>query len=427
MYPARAGKPRPAYPAATTTINSYINLQSESMKKIVIAPDSFKENLTSLQVAAALEEGIRRVLPKVECVKVPMADGGEGTVQSLVDAVGGKFVHKQVHGPLGSKKVKARYGLLADGETAVIEMAEASGLPLVPKARRNPLKATTYGTGELIMDAIGRGARNIIIGIGGSATVDGGAGMAQALGIRFRDKSGRIIKEAGAGGILNRIESIDMEKVSPQLRTTKIIVASDVDNPLIGRNGAAHVFGPQKGATPAMVKTLDQNLRHFGNRIKRDVGVQVNDMTGAGAAGGLGAGLVAFAGAKLQSGIDIVVKATGLDQHLHGADLAITGEGRVDFQTAFGKTPAGVAKAARKLKVPVIAIGGGLADDARGVFEYGIHGLESAAARDMSLEEAIKHSRQHLANAAERALRLIMIGQEMEKTRSRKRRPKREA
>ncbi|MDZ7737299.1 MAG: glycerate kinase [Gammaproteobacteria bacterium] len=394
------------------------------MKKIVIAPDSFKENLTSLQVAAAIEEGIRRVLPDVECIKVPMADGGEGTVQSLVDAVGGKFIRKQVQGPLGNKKVKARYGLLADGDGAVIEMAEASGLPLVAAGKRNPLKATTYGTGELIMDAIDHGARNIIIGIGGSATVDGGAGMAQALGVRFRDKNGRVLKSHAGGGMLNKIESIDMEHVDPRLRKTKIIIASDVDNPLVGAKGAAHVFGPQKGATPAMVKTLDSNLRHFGKVIKRDLGIGVNDMKGAGAAGGLGAGLVAFTNAKLQSGIDIIVKATGLEEYLRGADLAISGEGRVDSQTAFGKTPAGVAKAAKKARVPVIAIGGGLADDARDVFEHGIHGLESAAARDMSLEEAIRLSRPHLANAAERAIRMILLGRDMEKDRTRKRNSK---
>lgn len=382
------------------------------MKKIVIAPDSFKGNLTSLQVANALEEGIRRVLPRVNCIKVPMADGGEGTVQSLVDAVGGKFVRKQVCGPMG-KPVRARYGMLADGETAVIEMAEASGLPLITDKQRNPLKATTYGTGELILDAIKRGARNIIIGIGGSATVDGGSGMAQALGVRFRDRRGRVIKERAAGGMLDRIDRIDMEEIDPRVRKTKIVVASDVDNPLCGSKGAAAVFGPQKGATPAMVKTLDRNLRHFGNLIKRDVGKKVISMPGAGAAGGLGAGLAAFTNARLQSGVDIVVKATGLDLQLKGADLAITGEGRVDFQTAFGKTPAGVAKAAKRVKVPVIAIGGGLADDARGVFEHGIDGLESAAARDMSLDEAIRLSRKHLANAAERAIRMILVGRNM--------------
>lgn len=393
------------------------------MKKIVIAPDSFKENLTSLQVAKAIETGIRRVLPNVECVKVPMADGGEGTVQSLVDAVGGKFIRKQVTGPLG-QPVKARYGLLADGETAVIEMAEASGLPLVPAAKRDPLKATTYGTGELILDAVKRGARNIIIGIGGSATVDGGAGMAQALGVKFLNAKNREIKQTLGGGLLNTIASIDISQRDPRIRKTRIVIASDVDNPLAGRKGAAHVFGPQKGATPAQVKTLDDNLRHFGKLIKADLNIAVTNLAGAGAAGGLGAGLVAFAGAKMQSGVDIVIKATGLDLQLPGADLVITGEGQVDFQTAFGKTPAGVAKAAKKARVPVIAIGGGLADDARGVFEHGIQGLDAAVARPMPLDHALDNASQYLANAAERSLRMILLGRQMAKPKPKRRKSK---
>lgn len=380
--------------------------------KIVIAPDSFKGNMTSLQVASAIEKGIKRVLPRARCVKVPMADGGEGTVQSLVDATGGRIVRKKVTGPAG-KPVRASYGMLADGETAVIEMAEASGLPQVSGREKNPMKTTTYGTGELIRDAMDRGARHIIIGIGGSATTDGGAGMAQALGVKFRNSRNTVIKEKGSGGMLNKIASIDMSDVDPRLRKTRVTVASDVDNPLCGKRGAAHVFGPQKGATPAMVKTLDANLKHFGQLIKRDLKKNIINMKGAGAAGGLGAGLVAFTGARLKSGIDIVVEATGLKNAIKGADLVITGEGRVDFQTAFGKTPAGVAKAAKRFRVPVVAIGGGLADDARGVFDHGIHALESAAARDMSLEEAIALSKQHLANAGERTIRMIQVGQKI--------------
>ena len=380
--------------------------------KIVIAPDSFKGNMTSLQVAAAIEKGIRRVLPKAKCVKVPMADGGEGTVQSLVDATGGKFVRKKVTGPRG-KPVTARYGFLADGDTAVIEMAEASGLPLVSGKSKNPLLTTTYGTGELMLDAVQRGAKHIIIGIGGSATTDGGVGMAQAIGVKFLARNGRVISKKGAGGMLSTIDAIDMSEVNPAIKKAKITIASDVDNPLCGIRGAAHVFGPQKGATPVMVKTLDNNLRHLGRLIKRDVKKNIMTMPGAGAAGGLGAGLVAFAGAKMRSGVDIVVDATDLKQHLKGCDLVITGEGRVDFQTAFGKTPAGVAKAAKKFRVPVVAIGGGLADDARGVFAHGIDGLDSAAARDMSLEEAIALSKQHMANAAERVIRMVLIGKKI--------------
>ena len=382
--------------------------------KIVLAPDSFKGNLTSLQVAAALEKGIRRVLPNAQCIKVPMADGGEGTVQSLVDGEGGKFVRKKVTGPAG-KPVTARYGFLADGKTAVIEMAEASGLPYVKGKEKNPMKTTSYGTGELILDAINKGAEKIIIGIGGSATTDGGTGMAQALGIKFLDKNGKEIKEYGAGGMLNKIAKIDMSGIDARINKTKIIVASDVENPLYGKKGAAYVFGPQKGATSTMVKTLDANLKYFGNLLKKDLGKDVRTLKGAGAAGGLGAGLVAFTGAKLKSGIDIVVDATRLKKHLKDADLVITGEGRVDSQTAFGKTPAGVAKVAKKFKVPTIAIGGGISDDAREVFTHGIDGLASACARDMTLEDAINNSKDHLANAAERVIRLVLIGKKLSK------------
>jgi len=387
--------------------------------KIILAPDSFKENLTSLQVAAALEKGVRRVLPNANCVKVPMADGGEGTVQSLVDATGGKFLRKRVTGPAG-KPVSARYGLLADGETAVIEMAEASGLPLVSGKQKNPLNTTSYGTGELMLDAARRGAKKIIIGIGGSATNDGGVGMAQALGVRFLNKQGKEVTELGAGGMINKIASIDITGLNPLIKKTKVIVACDVNNPLCGKNGASNVFGPQKGATPAMVKTLDANLKHLGTIIKQDLKKNVINVKGAGAAGGLGAGLVAFTKAKMKSGVDIVIEATELNKHLKGADLVITGEGRVDFQTAFGKTPSGVAKAARKHRVPTVAIGGGITDDANGVFKHGIDGLESACARDMSLEVAISHSKAHLTNAAERVIRLILIGKKMGTGKNRK-------
>ena len=388
--------------------------------KIILAPDSFKGNLTSLQVAAALEKGVKRVLPKANCIKVPMADGGEGTVQSLVDATGGKFIRKRVTGPAGNP-VTARYGLLADGETAVIEMAEASGLPLVSGREMNPLKTTTYGTGELILDAAKHGAKTIIIGIGGSATNDGGVGMAQALGVRFNNNRGIEITVHGAGGMLSKIASIDMKGLDPLVRKIKIIVASDVNNPLCGKTGASNVFGPQKGATPAMVKTLDANLKHLGKLIKTDLKKDVVNLKGAGAAGGLGAGLVAFTNARMKSGIDIVLEATNISQHIKGADLVITGEGRVDFQTAFGKTPSGVAKAARKHRVPTVAIGGGITDDANGVFAHGIDGLESACARDMSLEEAIGHSKAHLANAAERVIRLVLIGKKLATNKSRRR------
>ncbi len=384
------------------------------MKKVVIAPDSFKGNLTSLEVAICIEKGIKRVLPKIKCIKVPMADGGEGTVQSMVDAAKGKIVKKRVKGPAG-KLVTAQYGWIASNKTAVIEMAEASGLPLVNGREKNPLKTTTYGTGQLILDAINRGTNKIIIGIGGSATNDGGVGMAQALGVKFLNANGRVIQELGSGGMLSKIQSIDISNLDGRVRNTNIVVACDVENPLFGKKGAAYVFGPQKGATPKMVETLDANLKRLSKLLKRDLKKDVGRMPGAGAAGGLGAGLVAFAGAKLESGIDIVLEATQLSKYIKGADLVITGEGKIDFQTAFGKTPAGVAKAAKQHKVPVIAIGGALADDAQKVFAHGIDGLESASAKDMSLEEAIGNSRAYIENAAERAVRIILIGKKIYK------------
>ena len=387
--------------------------------KIVLAPDSFKGNLTSLQVADALEKGIRRVLPNVVCIKVPMADGGEGTVQSLVTATGGKFIRKTVIGPTG-QSVRARYGILVGGETAVVEMAAASGLPLVTDSEKDPMKTTSYGTGELILDAVKRGMKKIIVGVGGSATIDGGVGMGQALGVRFLNQDGKVISEYGCGGLLSRIARIDMTELYPGIRKTKFIIACDVTNPLCGKNGSPFVFGPQKGATSAMIRTLDANLKHLGKVIKRDLKKDVINLKGAGAAGGLGAGLVAFTRARIKRGVDVVIEAAELDKHIKGAWLVITGEGCVDFQTAFGKAPAGVARAARRHRVPAIAIGGGIMDDANQVFAQGIDGLESACARDMSLQEAMRHSRAHLANAAERVIRLILIGKKLALKKSKK-------
>ncbi len=384
--------------------------------KIVIAPDSFKENLTSLEVASEIETGLKRVWPDAEYVKVPMADGGEGTVQSLVDATGGQIITCDVTGPLGDK-VQASYGLLGDATIAVIEMAEASGLPLVPKDQRDPLRATTFGTGELIADAINRGVKEIIIGIGGSATNDAGAGFAQALGARFHNAGGLPITEPLGGGRLAEVTAIDMTQANPGLSRVRISVACDVTNPLCGENGASHIYGKQKGATPEMIEQLDKNLEHFARIIKRDLFADIADEPGAGAGGGMAAGLLAFTNATLKRGVELVVSHTGLEKHLRGADLAITGEGRVDSQTAFGKTPSGVAAVARKLGVPVVAIGGGLADDAAGVFAHGIDGLETATPNAMPLEEAIGKSRQYLQDAAERVARLIIIGQRMPKKR----------
>lgn len=382
--------------------------------KIILAPDSFKGNLTSLQVASALEKGIKRVLPKATCIKIPMADGGEGTVQSLVYATNGKFFTKKVTAPDGSL-VLASYGMLADGKTAVIEMAEASGLPLIADNKKNPLKTTSYGTGELLLDAASRGVKKIIIGLGGSATNDGGVGMAQAIGVVFRDKDNNDITEYGSGGMIKKICHIDMTNLNPLLKKIKIIIACDVNNPLCGKKGASYVFAPQKGATPAMVKELDSNLKHLAKIIRLELKKDIMHIEGSGAAGGLGAGLMAFTRAKIKRGVELVLYASNIEKYLKKADLIVTGEGCLDSQTSFGKTPSGVAKIARKYHVPVVAIGGGVSDDASDVFAHGIDGIESVCARNMSLKEAIANSKKHLVNASERMIRLILIGKKMAK------------
>lgn len=371
------------------------------LHRIVVAPDSFKGSATARQAAEAIARGLRRALPGVVVETVPMADGGEGTVDALVEATGGRFVEVTVTGPLG-EDVRVRFGILGDGGTAVIEMAAASGLPLVPPERRNPLLTTTYGTGQLIRAALDRGARRIIVGLGGSATVDGGAGMAQALGARLLDADGR---ELGwGGGELGRLARIDVAGLDPRLRQTEILVACDVSNPLYGPEGAAPVFGPQKGATAAMVRRLDDNLRHFARILRRDLGVEVGQLPGGGAAGGLGAGLVAFCGARLRPGAELVMEAVGLEARLAGADLVVTGEGRLDRQTAYGKTAAAVGRLARKLGVPAVAICGSIGEevDRQLLEDCGLVGACAAVARPMSLQEAMGGVEALLEQAAER-------------------------
>ncbi len=374
--------------------------------KIVIAPDSFKGSLTALQVAQAITEGIQRVRPEAEIDCVPMADGGEGTVQALVDATGGQMVTQEVCDPLGNQ-IEAEFGVLGDGETAVIEMAAASGLPLVPEDKRNPMLTTTYGTGELIHAALERGCRKLIVGIGGSATVDGGAGMAQALGARLLDKDGHEVPRGGGG--VEFLECIDVSQLDSRIAKATTVVACDVDNPLVGPRGGPEVYGPQKGATPEMVRKLDEYLGRYADIIKRDLGVDVKEAPGAGAAGGLGAGLMAFLNAELKSGIDIVIEASELERHLKDADLVITGEGKIDGQTIYGKTPIGVARTAKKFSLPVVAIGGGISDDASVVYENGIDALMSIVSYPMSLEVAMERAHDLLADAAERTMRLLVL------------------
>lgn len=365
--------------------------------KIVIAPDSFKESLTALEAANAMERGFKQVFPDAHYVKIPMADGGEGTVQSLVDATDGKIIKQQVKGPLGNP-VEAFFGLMGDGTTAVIEMAAASGLHLVPAEKRNPLVTTTWGTGELIRAALDQGISKIIIGIGGSATNDGGTGMVQALGARLLTADGELI--GSGGGSLDQLHSIDLSSLDERLQHVKIEVACDVDNPLTGPRGASAIFGPQKGATPEMVKTLDKNLAHYAAVIEKELGTQVNDVPGAGAAGGLGAGLLAFLPVELKRGVEIVLDAVQFEKHVQDADLVITGEGRIDTQTVFGKTAMGVAKLAKKYQVPVVGIAGSISADCHVVHEHGIDAVFSIVPGAISLQDAFVNASEFASQTA---------------------------
>ena len=372
--------------------------------KIVIAPQGFKGNLTALEVARAIEEGVKRIVPDAETVLKPMADGGEGTVQALVDATGGELIITEVTGPL-EERVNAHWGILSDRTTAVIEMASASGLPLVPPEKRNPFITTTYGTGELIRAALDRGCRKLIIGIGGSATNDGGVGMAQALGARLLDADNKELPFGGAA--LARLERIDISGMDPRLADFEVTLASDVNNPLCGHRGASAIYGPQKGATPEMVKQLDAALSHYADVIKKDLDIDLREVPGAGAAGGLGLGLMVFLKAKAVPGIDVVIRATNLVADLKGAEIVFTAEGRIDCQSAMGKVPTGVALAAKKFGATVIALAGEVADDCRVVFDQGIDAVLSIAPGPITLDQSMAEAEKLLANAAECAMRFI--------------------
>ncbi|ANZ62013.1 glycerate kinase family protein [Secundilactobacillus paracollinoides] len=374
--------------------------------KIVIAPDSFKGGMTAKQAADAIETGVKRVFPESDRVKVPMADGGEGTVQALVDATGGTMLQKYVTGPLG-KPIATSSGLLGDHETAVIEMAAASGLEAVPVSERNPSVTTTYGTGELILAAMDQGVKRIIIGIGGSATVDGGAGMAQALGVHLLDETGTELQVGG--GQLGQLTHIDITGLDHRIQDVSFLVASDVTNPLIGENGAAAVFGPQKGATSEMVKQLDRNLAHFAQIIEMDLGVKVGEIPGAGAAGGLGAGLIAFLRGHLQPGIDLVIRFAGLRERAQDADLVFTGEGQVDFQTQYGKTPLGVAQTTKAVAphAPVIVLTGNVGSGTDVLFSKGIDAIFPIEQGVTTLTEALNDGAANLTATAEQVARVI--------------------
>lgn len=374
--------------------------------RIVIAPDSFKESLTALEVAEAIETGFKHIFPNADYLKVPMADGGEGSVQSLIDATQGSLVDVEVTAPLGNKTV-AFLGISGDKQTAFIEMAAASGLHLVPFSERNPLKTTSYGTGELIKKALDLGVKKILLGIGGSATNDGGVGMLQALGVSFKDSQGN---EIGFGGeqLLN-IATISTENSDSRLANIIFEVACDVNNPLCGEQGASAVFGPQKGATPEMVQTLDAALAHFADVVQADLGVDIAQKSGAGAAGGMGGGLLLLPNAQLKAGVQIIIEATDLAEKVRDADLVITGEGRMDAQSIAGKTPVGVAKTAKLFGKPVVAIVGCLREDYNVVYQHGIDAVFPIIRNLGSLEETLAKGRENLISTAENVARLMQL------------------
>ncbi len=372
---------------------------------IVIATDSFKGCCTTLEAAAEFKRGILRVFPNACINIIPIADGGEGTVSAVLGALGGSLKSVRVKGPLG-QETDAVYGI-APGGRAVLEMAAASGLTLV-KGKKDPMRASTYGTGELIKAALDSGCTDIYIGIGGSATNDGGAGMAEALGVRFADQSGRPVPPGG--GSLHLIDTIDISNTDKRLKNVSITVMSDVTNPLCGENGASAVYGPQKGATPEQVKLLDSGLEHLARKACKQLHTDFAKTPGAGAAGGLGFGLMAFTGARLRSGIEAILDLGGFDGVARDADLIITGEGNLDAQSAMGKVLSGIARRAKAYGKPVIAIAGGIGAGAERIYEYGIDAAISSTIRPMTVEEAMGAAGELLAAASERAMRLVKIG-----------------
>ena len=374
--------------------------------KIVIAPQEFKESLRGIEIARAMREGVIRVWPDAETELVPVADGGDGTLQSLVDASDGEIMSATVDDPLG-RPIDAIWGALGDGQTAVIEMARSSGLAILTLEERNPLITTTYGVGELMLQALDAGYRHLIIGIGGSATNDGGAGMAQALGARLLDADGNEL--ARGGGALAELDRIDVSSLDPRLSETTIDVACDVNNPLCGETGASAIFGPQKGADPETVKYLDAALHRFGELLERDLVQDVMMVPGAGAAGGLGAGLMAFTNARLRPGADIVIDALDLDARLEGASLVIVGEGQTDRSTIFHKAPVAVAQRAKVQGTPVIAISGSLGDGYQQVHEHGIDAAFSILDCCMTLEDAMADTAELVTKATEQACRAVQV------------------
>jgi glycerate kinase len=373
---------------------------------VVIAPQALKGSLTAEEVGQAIALGVQIVYPQADVDVVPIADGGEGTVQALVDATGGELIWQTVTGPLGTP-VSAFYGLLGDGRTAAIEMAASSGLPLVPHAQRNPRLTTTYGVGELLLAAIERGRRHFIIGIGGSATNDGGAGMAQAVGASLLTEQGTAIARGGAA--LTTLARISLAQLDSRIQECTFEVACDVTNPLCGPTGASAIYGPQKGATPEMVLELDAALDHYAHILERDLGQSVRDIPGAGAAGGLGAGLIAFLHATLQPGAQLVLDAVKLETYMREADLVITAEGQIDEQTAYGKCVGAVATLAKRYGLPVLALAGGLGNDYQKVYALGVDSIVVLPSGPMTLPYAMEHAATLATDATERMLRVLRV------------------
>lgn len=363
----------------------------------VLAPDSFKESMSAAQVCQAMQRGIQNVIPDAHIIHVPMADGGEGTVDALISSLKGQSIACEVTGPLPEQRIQSYWGLVDAGQTAVIEMAKANGIHLLKPSQRNPMLTSTYGTGAMIKKALDLGVKKIIIGLGGSVTNDGGAGMAQALGVRFLNHAGESIQVRG--GNLDQVKSIDLSGLDPRLADTEIIVASDVNNPLCGPNGASNIFGPQKGATPEIVNQLDQNLGHFADVVARQIGRDHRHVAGAGAAGGLGFGLMAFTAASIRSGVELMIEQVQLSEKIAQADYVLTGEGKIDSQTSLGKTPFGVAQLAKQFNKPVIAFAGLVGEGIEDLFESGFSQIIGINPPDCPLEEALKNAEMNLEKA----------------------------
>lgn len=371
--------------------------------KIIAIPDSFKGSMSSIEAASAMEQGIKSVMKDAEVIKLPVADGGEGTVDVFCVTGQGIPVYKEVTGPLG-ERVAAKYALLSDG-TAVIEMAQASGLTLVEEAKRDPMKTTTYGTGELIKDALNKGAKKILLAIGGSATNDGGTGLAQALGISYRDDSGREIGYGCEG--LRHLKTIDISGMDKRICETEIVIACDVQNTLCGLKGASHVYGPQKGASLQTAEEMDGLLNRLAEVILQNTGNDVRDIPGTGAAGGIAVPLIAFAGAKIVSGIETILQLIGFEKELEGADYVFTGEGRIDEQTQYGKVIAGILQTAKRKNIPVIAFGGSLGKGYEGIMAAGVKSCFCILPGPVTLKDAMENAKASMADCAARVARLL--------------------